>query len=240
MKMAELEARTGVHRETIRVYLRHGLLPPPQRPHRNVAIYGEEHVEAIAAVQRLQRENRLTLPEIGVMLKGGAPSNRVEANAFGQLEQLVAARLGYNEHLVSIRSLERQSQYARSDAEALERLGIIQIMRHKKGDRLGLSDAQLVLIWGRMRAAGFVEELDFTPDMLGFYKQASEFVAGWEAKTFMERTEGRVDVNAAASMLEQALSLMLDFFGIMRTKAFMRNIDDIESRRDAPSGDAIG
>ena len=37
MKMRELEQRTGVHRETIRVYLREGLIPEPERPRKTVA-----------------------------------------------------------------------------------------------------------------------------------------------------------------------------------------------------------
>src|SRR6266446_3347200 len=54
MKMRELEARTGLNRETIRVYLRHGLVPVPQRPLPNVADYDESHVRAILAVRDLQ------------------------------------------------------------------------------------------------------------------------------------------------------------------------------------------
>ena len=41
MKMRELEARTGVDREVIRVYFRKGLLPEPHRPARTAADYGE-------------------------------------------------------------------------------------------------------------------------------------------------------------------------------------------------------
>jgi hypothetical protein len=37
LKMRDLERLTGVHRETIRVYFRAGLLPAPDRPKRNVA-----------------------------------------------------------------------------------------------------------------------------------------------------------------------------------------------------------
>lgn len=225
MKMAQLETRTGVHRETIRVYLRHGLLPPPERPRSNIAIYCERHVEAIAAIQRLQRESRLTLPEIGAMLKGKSPGTGLETNAFSQLEQLLATRVGYDEHLVPIKTLLKESKHARTDAEAMDRLGIITIIEDKRGPGLSLGDSQLVLIWGRMRAAGFVEDLKFVPEMLGFYNQAAEFVAGWEAKTFLERTSGKVDVDAAAAMLEAALPLMLGFFGRLRLKAFMRNID---------------
>ena len=53
MKMRDLEAKTGVNRETIRVYFREGLLPEPNRPARNVADYGDEHARAVTAVRKL-------------------------------------------------------------------------------------------------------------------------------------------------------------------------------------------
>ena len=46
MKMAELERRSGVGRETIRYYIREGLLPEPERRARNVAVYGDVHAAA--------------------------------------------------------------------------------------------------------------------------------------------------------------------------------------------------
>lgn len=211
---------------TLKTYTtRRDTTPAPERPRRNAAVYTEKHVDAVAAVQRLQRESRLTLPEIGAMLKGGAPGHSVVVSAFEQLERLLVARVGYDEHLVSVKSLRKQSKLAIEDAEALDRLGIIKIVQDKNGSALSLTDSQLVLIWGRMRAAGFVAELNFTPEMLGFYHQAAEFVAGWEAKTFFERTNGKVEVDAAAAMLAEALPLMLNFFGLLRFKAFMSNID---------------
>ncbi len=44
MKMQDLERATGVGRETIRFYIREGLLPQPTRPSRNVAWYDESFV----------------------------------------------------------------------------------------------------------------------------------------------------------------------------------------------------
>ncbi|MDB5698956.1 MAG: hypothetical protein JWN69_1760, partial [Alphaproteobacteria bacterium] len=64
MKMRDLERRTGVNRETIRVFLRHGLIPEPARPKPNVADYGETHVQAIQAVRDLQRNSSMTLRQI--------------------------------------------------------------------------------------------------------------------------------------------------------------------------------
>lgn len=58
MKMRDLETRTGVNRETIWVYLRHGLVPEPIRPKPNVADYDDSHVRAALAVRQLQRDKR--------------------------------------------------------------------------------------------------------------------------------------------------------------------------------------
>lgn len=231
--MAELEARSGVHRETIRVYLRHGLLPEPEKPNRNVAVYTEEHLDAIAVVQRLQRENRLTLAQIAALMRGRAPDVRVDADAFGQLERLVAARIGLDEHMVPIESLAARSPGAEADALALEKLKLVTIVREPTKTLLSPSDAQLVLIWGEMRAAGFTEDLQFTPLMLGFYLEAAEYVGGWEAETFIARTEGEVEVHQAAEMIQAALPLMLNFFGQLRMKAFLRSI---EAHRSAAAG----
>ena len=225
MKMQELEERSGVNRETIRVYLRHGLLPEPCRPKPNAAIYSEEHLHAIATIKRLQRDSRLTLPEICDVMRGRSLDHTVDPSAFSQLERLLAAKVGMEGTAVPIASLVDRSAQARDDADALAKLSIVTIVPGAQGPSLSIPDAQLVLLWGQMRASGFVEDLNFRPEMLGFYTKASEFVAGWEARTFLERTRGQVDVDHAVEMLEQALPIMLNFFGILRKKAFMRNIE---------------
>lgn len=227
MKMRELEERTGVNRETIRVYLRHKLIPEPSRPRRTVAHYGEEHVQAILSVRRLQRENRLTLLQIQTIIAGKGSEFRVEASAFDQLEQLVAHRAGEDGPPVAIASLLARYPHAAEDAYTLRRIGIVEIIDSEQGESLSITAAQLVRIWGDMRAVGFDQRLDYNPEILGFYTEAADFVGKWEAKTFMERVEGHIDVDQAATMLEHALPLMLDFFGLMRQRAFFRHVDAI-------------
>lgn len=48
MRMRELEARSGVGRETIRCYIREGLLPEPARAARNSASYTLERRRRVA------------------------------------------------------------------------------------------------------------------------------------------------------------------------------------------------
>ena len=60
MKMRDLERASGVGRETIRYYIREGLLPEPERHARNAATYGPAHAERLKtdAVYKAQLEER--------------------------------------------------------------------------------------------------------------------------------------------------------------------------------------
>lgn len=226
MKMRELEARTGVNRETIRVLFRHGLLPEPVRGARNVADYDESHVRAILTVRDLQKDSGLTLPQIKAALNGQSPERRVEAGALQHLEQLVAIRVGFDHGAVAIATLKEKYPHAGHDAQVFASINLVTILDGRDGPYLSLSDARLVEIWGQMREAGFIEGAGFPPQILAYYRDAAEYVAANEARLFLERTEGRITADEGASMLQIALPQMLDFFGVMRLKAFMRNIED--------------
>ncbi len=224
MKMRELEEKTGVNRETIRVYFREGLLPEPSRPARNVADYGEDHIRGILAVRKLQRESGMTLPQIRQVLKGGGSARSLGASALQHLEELVASRVGVQQGLVSIKTMLETNPKARIDAKALNKIGVIELINSPEGESVSITDASLVSIWGRMRTVGFDEAHGFPPEILDYYIEAAEYVAGKEAQLFLERVEGLVGEDEAAAMLEFALPAMLDFFGLIRLKAFLRNI----------------
>jgi len=226
MKMRELEARTGVNRETIRVYFREDLLPEPSRPARNVADYSEDHVRAIMAIRRLQHDSRMTLPQIKSVLNGQSPERTMGASAFNHLEELVASRVGVQQGLVMLDALVRQNPKAEIDARALAKIGVIELIDTDEGLALTVTDAGLVDIWGRMRRVGFDEEHGFPPEILDYYIEAAEFVAANEARLFLERVEGVIGEDEAASMLEFALPTMLTFFGILRQRAFLNFIGD--------------
>ena len=226
MKMRELEAKTGVNRETIRVFFREGLLPSPSRPARNVADYGEEHVRAILAIRKLQHDSGMTLPQIKLVLNGQAPKWAMGATAFNHLEELVSSRVGVQHGLVPIASLLEENPKAAIDAEVLDRIGIIDLVQSPSGPAPSFTDAGLVDIWGRMRQIGFDEEHGFPPEILDYYVEAAEYVAGREAQIFLDQVEGRMGEDEAAAMLEFALPAMLNFYGIIRQKAFLRNIGD--------------
>ena len=226
MKMRELEARTGVDREVIRIYFRKGLLPEPHRPARNAAEYGEAHVHAITAVRELQRRSRLTLGQIRSALDGAGLEGGSTA-AYQHLDALLASRFGLDRSpVVTLEALKQRVPSAEHDAEVFAAMGMVTLIEGKNGRELSLNDARLVEIWGVIRETGFVEEMGFPPENIGFYLE--------EAKVFREGSQGRIGEEAAANMLHVALPMMLDFFGLLRLKAFVRAIGTPAEPAPAP------
>lgn len=222
MKMGELEQRTGVNRETIRVLIRKGLVPEPDRPKATVAHYTEEHVRAIRAVRNLQQEHQVTLDQIGSMLRGDPLDKRVEAPAFHHLEDLVAARFGEDDRTIALDTLVQSNPHAERDARGLAALGAIDIVEAEDGPAVSYTDANLIGIWARMRDAGFEESANFFPEVLDHYTKSADYLAYAEVTRFIARTDGLIREERAADMLKSGLPLMLDFFGMLRMKYFIR------------------
>ena len=230
LKMRDLERRTGVNRETIRVYLREGLLAEPHRPKPNVADYDEGHVRGILAIRKLQHERGLSLPQIKRALDGDPRALPDDPLAFQHIDTLMAARLGLDDALVPLSGLSARAPRAAADAEALAGIGAITIVRRGGRPHLSPTDAQIVSLWGEMRAAGFTEAVGFRPEITGFYVKLARDLAETEVNRFLDILGDRIDAAKAADLAQSALDLMLPFFGLLRTKAV---IEAFARRRDA-------
>lgn len=66
MRMKELVKKSGVPRTTIHFYLRHGLLPPPQKTGRTMAYYDDSHLHRLQTIKRLKKGSRMPI----ALLKG--------------------------------------------------------------------------------------------------------------------------------------------------------------------------
>src|SRR3546814_14050135 len=108
------------------------LLPDTTLFRSNVADYGEEHVQAILAVRKLQRDDGLTLPQIKEALRGENSDGRVDAAAFRNLEALVAARVGMDGEVL-LETLNAAWPNAEADAKVFQGLGTVEILDTPKG-----------------------------------------------------------------------------------------------------------
>lgn len=204
----------------VQFYLAHGLLPEPVRPKPNVAEYGEEHVRAIGVIRRLQTEGRMKIQEIKQALAGGATAAPGEVAVITHLDRLFALRAGVDTQLVQLASLESRNPRAKADAAVLEKIGAIEIVRRGGVAQVSRMDAQIIGIWGDMRAAGFTEETGFDPKtVVSKYLDTARQIAAFEIDLFASRVDRKLPVERRAAMAETASKLMLGVFTILRMKA---------------------
>ena len=224
MKMRELEKRTGVRREMIHYYLRNGLLSAPERPKPNVAEYGEEHVRGINALRRLQTERRLSIEEIKQALNGNSAAIPADALVFPQLDVLVAARMGADESLVSVSSIKDRNPCAEKDARTLDRIGAIQLKARKGRQFVSQIDAQIVALWGDMRAAGFTEDEGFDPAVVSIYVDVAKNLAKAEIREFLTRVSAVHSTEKKAELAQAGLTVMMSLFALLRMKGALKEL----------------
>jgi DNA-binding transcriptional MerR regulator len=224
MRMRDLEKASGVGRETIRFYIREGLLPEPDKPSRNSARYSDVHVARLKAIKRLQEERFLPLAVIRTLLEADDGDRWLMPDAFPMLDALLAQRL----------------ETAGPARVAVADLGLPHVMAEHLGDGLvqvaddgtvSARDAAILRTIERLNDIGFSHELGFNGDQMRLYNVLIDWLTTQEIRHFLEHTAGHVGEAKALEMAEQGISVVNDLLGQLRTRALLRKL--AERRRIA-------
>lgn len=235
MKMKELEARTGLGRETIRYYIREGLLPEPEKPRRNVAIYSEDHVGRIQLIRKLKDERFLPLGVIRDLLESPAQGRIDTPNLVG-LEFLLAARLGANaDEARPVKELIETTSLDGADITVLADDGLITIRDEPEGPTLSGQDARIAMLWGEIKDAGFGRGIEYSAHEVKRYKDAAEYLADQEVEHFYDRIPGTRSTEDAAVLAERGLALVEQMFSLLHTKAILKRVAQRNAEETEPA-----
>ena len=217
MKMRELEQRSGIGRETIRYYMRLGLLPEPARPKANVADYGEEHVQRLATIRRLQAQHYLPLSFIKTLLE--RPGHG-EAIAIPGFDALLLGRLGV---VVSgpgavWGEAPGLTGLPPEDLEILAADGVISPIGQGADRRLDAVDLRIAEAWGRVRAAGFTPEAGWFAQDAKIHADAMRELATLEIERFFTRVPGGRSPEEAAELGRAGIEIINDMISLLRLK----------------------
>ena len=234
MKMRELEAKSGIGRETIRFYIREGLLPEPERRARNVATYGAAHVEQLKRIKQLQEERFLPLDVIKRVLNGDTADLPASVAPFPELGALIAERLGVgpSRPLVALDPLIKGNATLAADIAAFKKHGVITVLRRKGKAMLSDLDARIVALWRDVRAAGYAPR-DFPPENFLTYVDGMAAIAKVEVARFYENLAGKVAQGEAAIMAQSAIETLNTLIGTLRIRAIL---EEVAKRTPPPRG----
>lgn len=228
MRMRELEKASGVGRETIRYYIREGLLPEPDRASRNSAFYSEDHVARLKAIKRLQEERFLPLAVIRSLLDAEDGGRWLAPAAFPMLDTMLAARLGADGQKMPLQRLISEHGM---DATAIADHVAIGMVSVDADGMVSARDAAILNTMKELADIGFTDELGFTGDQIKFYVDFVDWVTTQEMRLFFEHTAGHVGEARALDMAERGVSAVNDLLSQLRTRTLLKKL--AERRRVA-------
>jgi DNA-binding transcriptional MerR regulator len=233
MKMAELEQRSGVGRETIRYYIREGLLKPPLRPHRNAAIYSEYHVKELLKIKSLQEDPDLTLGVIRRVLQDEAASQDVisKADLDTRLSEILRPS---SDSFVPLQRLYFEDSRHAAVTEQFVQQGIITIHRTDETDYIDQLEADIVRTWVKGNTHGdFAEKFGFTANSITFYADLIDELVDKMQTHFLEKISGKMQRDAAAELAVKGLGGLTSLVSLLIVHSF-RNRGAAKNRSSQP------
>lgn len=175
-RMKDLCELTGLDRQTIHFYIAKALVPEGHKTGRNMAYYGEEHLERIRLIRELKDQRFLPLDTIRAVLNGEDGEFTPEQRALlTEVKDRVADVLGdasSRGRSVAVARLLRKHGVEREELRALEELGLLNLVDGRGAERIPEDDVWVVELWGNLRRAGFTRELGFEVADLRVYAEA--------------------------------------------------------------------
>lgn len=233
MRMRDLEKASGVGRETIRFYIREGLLPEPVKASRNSAIYADEHLTRLLAIRRLRDDRFLPLGVIRVLLDNPPEAGWDSPDILPHVDRLLRARLdgtGEREQLADVLAEAVADDGRQSD---LVETGLV----HPAADgSISAREARIVRILNDLWRLGFTREAGYGDEGLKRYTETLRWLADAQVREFFSRTGRQVSEEKAADMAESGIGLLTALMGEIFTDAILARID-ARARRSEGAGD---
>ena len=229
LKMKELEARTGVSREAIRFYIREGLLPEPDKPKRNVALYTEEHVERTRLIKELQEKHFLPLKKVKQVLDSPDARALAEDRQAPGMSHFLPALLrdttpGPDRTVADVAD---SSGLTVDEIEVLVENGTISLTADGS---LDFRDAAILETWGQAKARGYSNEHGYDADYLGRYAKLMSALAKQEITQFLDHFEANLDGRAAGEMAAEGIEFANRLITLLHTKFLLREVNEQTSR----------
>lgn len=211
-KMKDLCDLTGVPRQAVHFYIQEGIVPEGHKTGRNMAWYGERHVERIRLIKKLQEEQFLPLKAIKAILderdEAFTPAQRQLLSAVKDRLTSTIARPTKPDDTVEVRALLEATGVDRRDFEDLVETGLLATTRGPRNKLLvSRDDTWLVELWGRARAAGLTRDDGFNPKLLTVFEEALAKLFTREVELLTTRVSHR-SPDEVASLLTRVMPLI--------------------------------
>lgn len=214
-RMKDLCDLTGLPRQAIHFYIQQGLVPPGRKTGRNMAYYGQEHVDRLKLIRKLQHERFLPLKAIRALLddqdQAFSPSQReFLVGVKARLARTLAAGSGRPE-TVDAQELLAQLGLNRSELNRMLELDMLVTQVDAEGrERIAKDDVWMLEFLSQLRQIGLTAALGFDVADLAFYEEAISKLFDRE-RTFLQERLSELPPEQVGAMIERAIPVVHAF-----------------------------
>ena len=232
LKMKDLERATGVGRETIRFYIRNGLLPEPERPGRNVAWYDESFVRRVMLIKELQQKRFLPLSVIRAIVGVEAAPSRDEVQTLLELDGKLFPAVDGAAHASPERlsAVVKRTGLAMKDAQDCIAVGLVEATRRDNEEWVDDINVRIIEVMAKLRSAGFTAERGFVAGQYRLYVDFVRWLAREELRMFTGGTTGKASNEELVNMAEAGITYVNQMLGLLRRATLLRYIAEVNPR----------
>lgn len=213
MRMRDLERASGTSRETIRFYIREGLLPEPERSHRNSATYTEEHLARLLTIRRLKDERFLPLSVIRTLFAAGADWSAPDM--LPGIDHMLHTRLDADGERVDAVAFCEQLG---GDPDHLADCIAVGVVKPAADGTLSPRDQRILRLVIDGEKLGFNRARGYMGDEFGHVADLMHSLAEMEVKSFFARVAPHVGELEAADMAERGIGILNQMMGELFTR----------------------
>jgi DNA-binding transcriptional MerR regulator len=215
LRMKDLCERTGLPRQAIHFYIQQGLLPQGHKTGRNMAYYGEEHVERLLLIRKLQHERFLPLKAIRALLDEAEDAfSPLQRSFLNDVRSRLGGRLSPEQRSVStvrVNELLERTLVSRADFDRLVDMGLFGAGADEQGAPvIAVDDAWIVETWAEIQRIGFNAQHGFSVDDFALYEDAINQLFQRETRMLKERL-AMLGPDVAAPMIERVIPILNAF-----------------------------
>jgi len=222
-KMKDLCNKTNLPRQVIHFYIQQKLLPEGRKTGKNMAYYGDEHIERIFLIRKLQHERFLPLRAIKALIDQREDIfTQAQLNTLREVKSLMGSFFppieSRQEELVN--AIEYLEKYSLSlqDLQDFEEISVMVVVRDSEQSiRIAKKDLWILELYSKLRSAGFTRELGFTPADIAVYEDAISQMFRRESELAISRL-GHLAPQTIATMLHASIPIVNELLGRLHTE----------------------
>jgi len=214
-RMKDLCDATGLQRQAIHFYIKEGLVPPGHKSSRNMAWYGEVHLERLRHIKTLQHERFLPLRAIKAVLDEAhddfTGAQRAWLSAMKHHVGDTLARHADRTERVAVAPLLARTGVSEAELAEMDRMGVVPVVEGTLGQRfVAAQDVWALETLAELRALGFTDDVGFPVGALAHYEEAVTRLFEREVEQ-VRQSLVRFSPAEAARMIERVLPLVHRF-----------------------------